>query len=530
MSQTQTTVRPCLNCGYDLTALTPGLCPECGVPFEAAPAPKPDTAPDRHPMFEMLVLAAPVVATMASFTLMQFVDKLMVSRISPDPIWITAQSNGGLMVWVPVSCIMGVLTMINTYVSQHLGAGTPQRAPAYAWNGLWIAVAAWTLLIPFGFLLPTIFGWAGHADPPSDPRLIGLESQYGRVLVFGCVLTMATRGIAQFFYGMHRPLVVLVAAIVGNLTNCGLNLVLIFGNGSMPAEFGAFGDAARAIAVALSIPPTGLWGAAVATLVGLAVEFSIPFALFLGPGMNRRLGTRAAWRPSGRHIRDLLRLGWPGGLMFGNEMICWALFTVVLVGVYGPVHSTAGYIALQWMHMSFMPAIGLSVAVTAIVGRCMGMGRPDLAARRTWQGLGVTLAYMGVCAVLFVVLREPMIRLFVPEAMDPGTLRELVRIGGRLMIAAAAFQLFDALGITLNGALRGAGDTVWPGVVTVVLNWGCIVGGGVAMNRWRPDLESLGPWIAASAYIVLVGLAFLARFLGGGWKARRVLAEAAAGR
>jgi MATE family multidrug resistance protein len=213
--------------------------------------------------------------------------------------------------------------------------------------------------------------------------------------------------------------------------------------------------------------------------------------------------------------------------MFGNEMACWALFTVVLVGVYGAVHTTAGYIALQWMHMSFMPAVGLSVAVTAMVGRCMGAGRPDLAARRTWLGLSVTFTYMGVCALLFVLLREPMIRLFVPDGMDPGTLADLVRIGGLVMIAAAAFQVFDAVGITLAGALRGAGDTVWPGVVTVILSWSCIVGGGVAMNKWFPGLESLGPWSAASAYIILLGLAFLARFLGGGWKRRNVLAESA---
>ena len=523
MSQTLTTPCPCTTCGYDLTAMGPGLCPECGVPFAApAPAPKPGTLPDRHPVYEMVVLAAPVVATMASFTLMQFVDKLMVSRISPDPIWITAQSNGGLVVWVPVACVMGVLTMINTYVSQHLGAGTPQRAPAYAWNGLWIAGCAWLMLIPFGLLMPTLFRWAGH-----DERLVALESEYGRILMFGCVLTMAARAIAQFFYGLHRPVVVLAAVIIGNLVDCALNFILVFGNGPPPPEFGAVGQAAHAIAVALSIPPTGLWGAAVSTLVGLGVEFVIPLAIFLGPSMNRRLQTRAAWRPSVAHVKDLLRLGWPGGLMFGNEMICWALFTVVLVGVYGAVHSTAGYIALQWMHMSFMPAVGLSVAVTAMVGRCMGAGRPDLAARRAWLGLAVTFSYMGLCALLFIVFRDPMIRLFVPGGMNPDTLAELVRIGGLVMIAAAAFQVFDAIGITIAGALRGAGDTVWPGVVTVVLSWSCIVGGGVAMNKWYPQLESLGPWIAASVYIILLGLAFLARFLGGNWKQRKVLAESA---
>ena len=68
------------------------------------------------------------------------------------------------------------------------------------------------------------------------------------------------------------------------------------------------------------------------------------------------------------------------------------------------------------------------------------------------------------------------------------------------------------------GALRGAGDTVWPGVVTVVLSWTLIIGGGELMLLWFPSLGSLGPWIAASAYIIILGLAVLARFMGGKWK------------
>ena len=55
--------------------------------------------------------------------------------------------------------------------------------------------------------------------------------------------------------------------------------------------------------------------------------------------------------------------------MFGNEMVCWGFFMVHLVSGFGPQHASAGWIAHQYMSLSFMPAVGISVACTAIVGK-----------------------------------------------------------------------------------------------------------------------------------------------------------------
>ena len=59
------------------------------------------------------------------------------------------------------------------------------------------------------------------------------------------------------------------------------------------------------------------------------------------------------------------------------------------------------------MHLSFMSAVGLSVAVTSLVGKYVGAGRPDLAVSRTRLGLALALAvgYMTVCTVTFSATR-----------------------------------------------------------------------------------------------------------------------------
>lgn len=458
---------------------------------------------DPHPLKELLKIAAPTVATMTSYTVMQFVDKIMVSRIGPDPIYVGAQGNGGLSSFVPIAVVMGFLTVINTYVSQNLGAGKPERAPAYAWAGLWMAAIGALLLVPYGFALPSLFealGFTGHR--------LELQTQYAQVLVFGAFLTLATRGISQFFYGMHKPMVVLSAGLLGNVTNLGLNWILIYGN--------------------LGAPRLGIQGAAIATVIGTGVELLVPLGVFLSAKYHRLYRTRDPWRPSLAHFRDIIKLGWPGAVMFGNEMVCWAFFMVYLVGEFGPMHSTAGWIAHQYMSLSFMPSVGISVALTATVGKCMGAGRPDLAAQRAWLGLGLATAYMSCCAIAFVIFREPMVRLFIEKDTPPADAALLVSLGGRFLIATAAFQFFDAVAMSLTGALRGAGDTVWPGVVTVVCSWSIIVAGGLAMVRWFPGLESLGPWLAAAAYITVLATLVFTRFLSGRWKSLKILDNAAA--
>ena len=86
------------------------------------------------------------------------------------------------------------------------------------------------------------------------------------------------------------------------------------------------------------------------------------------------------------------------------------------------------------------------------------------------------------------------------------------------MICTAVFQTFDAFGIVYTGALRGAGDTVWPGVVTMLLSWIFIVGGGYAMAFAWPQLESIGPWVASAVYIIIYGLVMWWRFAAGHWR------------
>lgn len=469
---------------------------------------------------EILRVAVPAVVTMTSYTVMQFVDKLIVKEIGPDEL--AAVGNGGIAAFIPGAAMMGLLGVINTFVSQNLGAGRPQRGSAYAWNGLYLSVLSWVLVfIPFAIFLPHVF-LAQQAifnlQAPSE-AVSAMQNQYGGILLLGMIFTLGSRSLGHFFYGIHKPAVVMYSAIAANLVNILLCNFLVLGRVGVPGlEFQS------------AYSGMGVLGAALSTVAGGVVELLIPLVLFLAPRTDAAYHTRRAWRYSGAHIKDILRIGWPAGLMGANELVCWFVFMTGFVAHFDKpgepaVNNAAGWITLQYMHLSFMPAVGISIALTAIVGKYIGAKRIDVAVRRAWLGLWLTVAYMSICAAVFVLFRHGLVRLFIGEDYDPATADRIVEIGATLLILAAAFQLFDAVAISLSGVLRGAGDTVWPGAVTMILSWGIIVGGGWYFVAFREDLGSLGPWIAAAAYIIALSIAFFARFLGGKWKHMKILRE-----
>jgi len=462
---------------------------------------QPEAAPERAdaPLRELIAIALPAVATMTSYTLMQFVDLRMVAELGPDAV--AAQGNGGMAVWIPMAALVGMLSIVNTFVAQHLGAGTPEKGSAFAWNGLWMCVvAAAALAIPAVFARE-IFTAMGHT-----PEVVALETVYAQILFAGAFFPLAGRSLHHFFYGAHRPAIVLISTVVANIVNIGANYVLIFG--------------------LWGFPEWGIAGAAVGTVLGGLIEFILPMAVFLSPSLHERFATRTSWRLSFEHWRRLWRTGWPAGLQQGNEMICWGVFMMVLAGRFSTVDNAASWVTLRYLTLAFMPTLGLSFAVTAVVGRSLGAGDIAGAERRAWLGVRLGMAYMGACAVAFVVFREPLVGFFADE-FPPAQREEMIRIGGWLMICAAVFQLFDAVGVVLMGALRGAGDTVWPGVVSAALSWVVIVGGGWLMLTIAPELRSVGPWIAAAAYIILLGLAMIWRFVGGRWRSINLLGQSA---
>lgn len=454
-------------------------------------------AGEKSPLREMFTVAGPAIVTMLSPAVMHFVDGRLVAELGPTAV--AAQGNGSMLAFSIMAFFMGLTSVVSTFASQNFGAKRPRQCGRYGWTAVWLSLLCAVGVLPLALFVEPAFRAMGHAA--IDPDLLRLETRYAVILLtLGFFPAIGARGLSQFFYGVHRARTVMLATIAGNLVNIAASYTLIFG---------AFG-----------MPQWGVAGAAVGTAMGHSVELAIMLAVFLSRSFDGPFNTRASWRPDRRAIRDVLRLGWPAALHWGNEVACWGLFMAWVVGRFGPQDAAAGYIALQWMRLGFLPVVGLSQGVSAVVGAQAGARRLDLALARGMLGLKIGMLYMVAMGVFMILFREPMALFFLPESAgsDPATRDEVLRIASRVIVLGAFFQAFDAMGIVLGGALRGVGDTTWPGVFVVATAWTLLIGGGWLAGELAPQWRSVGPWVAAALFLIVSGVGLLWRFRAGPWR------------
>src|SRR6185503_16376643 len=93
----------------------------------------------RSALRELLSLAGPTVAQMASYTLMQFIDTWLLAHYGTNKssgLEPTAASNSGLFSFALISLGFGALTLVNTLVSQSFGRGDRAECGRYLWQGV----------------------------------------------------------------------------------------------------------------------------------------------------------------------------------------------------------------------------------------------------------------------------------------------------------------------------------------------------------------------------------------------------------
>jgi MATE family multidrug resistance protein len=210
----------------------------------------------------------------------------------------------------------------------------------------------------------------------------------------------------------------------------------------------------------------------------------------------------------------------PAGFQLVADVLAWMVFMNIIIATFGTAALAANSFAFTYMHVSFMPAIGVGAAVTALVGKYIGMGRHDLAERRAHLGFFVCAAYMVTCGIVFFAFRHDLIGVFSKDI-------DVLRIGAVLMVFLALYQIFDAMFIAYVGALRGAGDTLVPAAVQGALVWTIVVGGGAVAVRYAPQYGVIGPWTLATVFGAILGIYLLARFRRGRWRSIRLHEDAA---
>ncbi len=455
------------------------------------------TAKQRSPTRQLLTLALPIIAMMVSRMMMGFIDFWMVKYLGTAAQ--AAISPATMLVFTAACLGMGVANSTQTFVSQANGRGEPRVCGSYAWQTLYLAAISGLAVWPAIVTTPTWLGWVAKVAS-HDPVMAEMEIAYTRIALWSVPFAVLSMGLTAFFMGIQRPRVALLAVIASLLVNATGNYLLIFG------KFG--------------FPEMGIAGAAVATVIGWAVRAGFLAGAMLMREFDRRYHTRRSLAWSTSKILAMLRIGGPTSVQWVVDIGSWLVFLAFIVPPYGVVAAAASAVALQYMHLSFMPAIGIGIALCSQIGFAIGEGRPDKANRQTRIAMRLTGVYMGAVGLLLVVGGYPLMWLF---NKDPA----VIHAGQLVLVGAAVFQVFDAMSITYMNALRGAGDTRWPAVAVFLCCWVIFVGGGVLVRSFLPELGLIGPWAMCAAYIIVLGLLLRWRWRGGKWREIRLFDKSA---
>src|SRR5439155_14662382 len=163
-----------------------------------------------RPIRELLRIALPTVAQMASYTVMQFLDTWMLSHTGDRITAPTAAANSGILAFSVIAFGMGVLWVVNTLVSQSYGRKDYRSCGEFLWQGVWFSLVFAALVLPFLPLAPRAFLLAGH-----EPELAHQEALYLQILVSCGALKLVGTTFGQFLLAIDKAKYVMIATIVG---------------------------------------------------------------------------------------------------------------------------------------------------------------------------------------------------------------------------------------------------------------------------------------------------------------------------
>lgn len=371
----------------------------------------------------LLTLALPVVAGQLATMAMGVVDMVMVGRVSVDAL--AAASIANVWIWSTSMFANGVIFGLDPVVSQAHGSGDGARAGLALQRGLVLAAG---LSVPLALLWTQserVLLLAGQA-----PELARAAHAYTLVQIPSIPFLLGYMALRQYLQGRELVRPAMWVIFVANGVNALANWVLIFGH--------------------LGAPPLGLVGAGIATsltriltLAGL-VLFVRGFRLHEGAWVP---WSRRAFSPAG--LRELLHYGLPVAVQICLEM--WAFSgSTLLAGHLGAASLAAHTITLNLASIAFMVPLGISQGAVVRVGNLLGAGRPAAAQRAAWVALAMGAGVMTASALIFLLGREVLPRLYTP---DP----RVIAIAAGILPIAAAFQVFDGTQAVACGVLRGMG-------------------------------------------------------------------------
>ncbi len=434
----------------------------------------------------ILLLAIPMVLEMAMESIFAVVDIFFVSKLGTAAVATVGITES--MMTIVYSIAMGLAVGTTALVSRRIGEKNPEGASVTAFQA-----------IATGLVVSLLIALPGAAFASRLLTLMGAEGEmvkegymYTGIMLGGNGIIMLLFIINAVFRSAGDAAISMRVLWIANLINIILDPLLILGIGPFPE--------------------LGIKGAAIATTTGRGIGVAYQFwLLFNGRG---RVKLKV------RHMLIQVKVLWQlfrlslGGI--GQSLIATTSWIglVRIISEFGE-DALAGYtLAIRVIVFALLPAWGLSNAAATLVGQNLGAGQPDRAQRSVWLTAKVNIIFMGLVAIVFILIPGFFIRIFIN---DPN----IIASGAVCLRIFAYGYIFYAMGMVMVQALNGAGDTATPTLINFFCFWMLEIPLAYFMAlKWNVG-ETGVYWaiiIAESAMTLIAAFAFTR----GKWKLRKV--------
>jgi Na+-driven multidrug efflux pump len=252
-------------------------------------------------------------------------------------------------------------------------------------------------------------------------------------------------------------------------------------------------------------------GAAIATLITQGLAALLGLAIFL----HGRHGIQLSWhsfRPDPAYIRRAFLLGLPGTIELATRGL-GPMALSFLATSFGTLTIAAYGVGANILQFVTIPAMGLSMAVSTLVGQNIGAGNLQRAERAAMLGAISGFAVLTLAGIAAYALAPLLVGFFVPH--DPAVIAE-----GAHFIRIMSLT-WGAIGVQLCivSAFRASGNMMTAMLIALVSQW--LVQVPMAVILARSGLHESGLWWSFPITNVVTTIISVSWFARGGWKTKR---------
>lgn len=448
---------------------------------------------------DVLALAWPLIIANSFWNLQLTIDRVFLGQYSTEGLGAAMAVMG--VFWVPMALLQQTAGYVTTFVAQYSGAKENEKVGASLWQALVVSMVGGMSFLFLRFLSGPFFQWVGH-----PPTVAGLEVEYFNALSWSAMPTALVAATSGFFTGIGKTRTVIGINFVGLFLNALLDPIMIFGRFGCP-EFGVAG-AGYATAIAT-------FGAA---LFGLYLNFRPEYEQLYKIRSSRSINTAL--------LKQFLKFGLPSGMQWAFEGLAFTVFLILLGRTtFGEAALASSSIAVTVMMLSVLPSMGVAQAVMTIVGQRIGEKNIEDATRATWHGVRISMCYMAMVALSFVLVPQFYVSWFKNE--ENAALWSTVSVmTPTLLKIVAVFTVLDSIYLNLSFALKGAGDTRYVSLLSLIIPWPFMVlPTYLFVSVWPSTFTSpvIAAWWFAALYSAVITSTLFLRFRGGTWKSMSVM-------